>query len=72
MTTKKSTAPAKKQGTKKRTAPNTMTPARARYYKERQAKTEAEWKKARAEGRVDELAKYDPKTGRSVWRKAKA
>jgi hypothetical protein len=49
-----------------------INPELRRYCEKRQAIKEAEWKKAVAEGRVHELVKYDPKTGRCVWRKVKA
>lgn len=49
-----------------------INPELRRYCEKRQAATEAEWKKAVAEGRVLELVKYNPKTGKGTWRKARA
>ena len=47
--------------------------AKLRWYCEkRKAAMKAEMEKAIAEGRAHELVKYYPKTGRCVWRKAKA
>ena len=76
MTTKQKPAtPAKrKQEEKKRTAPPTarIDTELRRYCEKQMAATEAERKKAVAEGRAYELVKYDSKTGRCVWRKVKA
>lgn len=49
-----------------------INPELRRYCEKRQAATEAERKKAIAEGRVHELVQYDPKTGQCTWRKVTA
>lgn len=72
MTTKqKPAAPAKrKQGGKKPAAPTAarIDPELRRYCAKRKAAMAAEHKKAVAEGRVQELVKYDPKTGKGTLR----